>query len=381
PPPAGTPTPSDAGPIRMNAGDLEKLSQPKPAAPAAPVSPAIKPVSPPQAESPLPGTKLPGATARPTIPAPTSTLPTATQATTTTPSSPGTVAVPVNQVIDSLPDAIKGSLIQAKAQNASFHLPAADLEKSLKSGKVVFSWKTLRTSLQPATMSSTTPAADQIEVTLPLHIVAPLFLATHKPAAPQKKVAIAQDIPDVFANRQVATETPAAPETPAPPAPAPQAPIPTSTPAQAPQHSIPIPVPAIPPPNPVQAPATQTIGEIFGQTGRTSWTPAEIAQNTTTLPGVSGAIVALPDGLLVAAKLAPGLDPDTIAAFLPQMYGRTSQYTKELRLGDPKKITFIVDDMPLLIYRGSGVFFGVFGQNGETLPNPQLDVIAAQLGA
>jgi hypothetical protein len=63
------------------------------------------------------------------------------------------------------------------------------------------------------------------------------------------------------------------------------------------------------------------------------------------------------------------------------MYGRTSQYTKELKLGDPKKITFIVDDMPLRIYRGSGVFFGVFGQNGETLPNPQLDVIAAQLGA
>jgi predicted regulator of Ras-like GTPase activity (Roadblock/LC7/MglB family) len=240
-------------------------------------------------------------------------------------------------------------------------------------------------------------------------VVAPIFLASHKPAATQKKkVAVGQDIPDVFSNRGVATPAPAAqkPSTSTPAAPPPPAPSPTTAPAPRPPTptpapatpvtpaapakpaapptpaTVPIPVPAAPPPTPKPAPtAAQDIGEIFGQPGRKNWTPAEIAKKTSELPGVGGALIVLQDGLLVAAQLPPGLDGDTIAAFLPQMYGRMNQYCKELRFGDPTKMTFILGEMPLKIYRGEGLFFTVLGRTGEDLPHPQLDVIAAQLGS
>jgi predicted regulator of Ras-like GTPase activity (Roadblock/LC7/MglB family) len=157
------------------------------------------------------------------------------------------------------------------------------------------------------------------------------------------------------------------------------APAPAKT--AAPAAPAPIPVPAARPPEPTRETAAHEIGELFGQPGRKNWTPAEIAQKTTLLDGVGGALIVLQDGLLVAAKLPPGLDGDTIAAFLPQMYGRMSQYCKELNLGDPKKMTFVIDEMPLKIYRGAGVYFAVLGQPGEDLPQSKLDVIAAQLGS
>jgi len=329
----------------------------------------------------------------------------------TPPAVPGSVSIPVAKVFDAFPDVIKSTLGQAKTQDGVFALPASDLEKGLKGGKVAFPWRTLRSCLRPAIITSTTPAADSLIVELPLDVVAPIFLASHRAASPQRKMVIAQDIPDVFtpARGNAAGETarpPAAPTTqpvPVEPAPsptgalapateaAPSAPSPSPTPAapaSAPSTvpdtpaapAIPIPVPAIPPPA-VVTPAVADIGELFGQPGRKNWTPAEIVQKTSQLDGVGGALVVLPDGLLVAAQLPPGLDGETISAFLPQMFSRMTQYCKALRFGDPRKMTFIIDEVPMKIYRGAGVYFTVLGRAGEPLPNGHLDIIAAQLGS
>ena len=48
---------------------------------------------------------------------------------------------------------------------------------------------------------------------------------------------------------------------------------------------------------------------------------------TMALPGVAGALVALPDGLRVASQIPSDLNADTLAAFLPQIYDRVSQST------------------------------------------------------
>ena len=124
----------------------------------------------------------------------------------------------------------------------------------------------------------------------------------------------------------------------------------------------------------------QEIGEVFGQPGRKNWTPSEIVQKASALKGVAGALIAMQDGLLVAGHLPPGLNAETIAAFLPQMFSRVLQYSKELKFGEANNLTIIVDNVPLKIFKAGGVFFTVLGRAGESLPEPHLSVVAAQLG-
>jgi predicted regulator of Ras-like GTPase activity (Roadblock/LC7/MglB family) len=191
---------------------------------------------------------------------------------------------------------------------------------------------------------------------------------------------VGDDIPDVFSNKAggpvVAPVAPAAPiSRPAPAAPA----APAAAPAIPPTPPTP-PRPA-PVPHLATAPAVpQDVGAIFGQPGRKNWSPAEIVQRTAALPGVAGALIVLQDGLLVASHLPPGLTGDTIAAFLPQMYTRMSQYMKELKFGEPGRMTFVVENVPLKVYKTAGVFFAILGRADEALPEVQLDIVTAHLG-
>jgi predicted regulator of Ras-like GTPase activity (Roadblock/LC7/MglB family) len=105
-----------------------------------------------------------------------------------------------------------------------------------------------------------------------------------------------------------------------------------------------------------------------------------MVQKTSLLRGVAGALIAMQDGLLVADHLPPGLNGETIAAFLPQMFSRMLQYTKELKFGEANHLTIIVDNVPLKIFKVGGVFFTVLGRDGEPLPEPHLSIVAAQLG-
>ena len=137
--------------------------------------------------------------------------------------------------------------------------------------------------------------------------------------------------------------------------------------------------PAAPAPVPLPKPALQ-IGDIFGQPGKRDWTPNEIVQKTSGLRGVAGALIAMPDGLLVAGQLPAGLSGETIAAFLPQMFGRMTQYTKELKFKETDNLTLIVENVPLQIYKTGNLYFAVLGRAGEILPQLQLKIIAAALG-
>jgi mutual gliding-motility protein MglA len=75
------------------------------------------------------------------------------------------------------------------------------------------------------------------------------------------------------------------------------------------------------------------------------------------------------DGLLVAAHLPPGLNGDGIAAFLPQMHTRMSQYAKELKLGGTENITIIIDHVPLSIFKVGNVYFAAVGAPGNLCRN------------
>src|SRR5206468_4782903 len=139
----------------------------------------------------------------------------------------------------------------------------------------------------------------------------------------------------------------------------------------APRHGPAVPAAPAAPAAPAVAPVVATaplppreIGEVFGQPGRKNWTPSEIVQKTSALRGVAGALIAMQDGLLVAGHLPPGLNAETIAAFLPQMHSRMTQYSKELKFGEANNLTLIVDDIPLKIFKNGGVFFTVLVRAG-----------------
>ena len=108
-------------------------------------------------------------------------------------------------------------------------------------------------------------------------------------------------------------------------------------------------------------------------------TPQEIVTRALALPGVVGALVALPDGLRVASQIPSDLNGDTLAAFLPQIFDRVSQSTKELRMGSLNNINFTVGNVPWKIFRVNAVYFAAFGCAGEPLPAVQLAALAAEL--
>ena len=108
-------------------------------------------------------------------------------------------------------------------------------------------------------------------------------------------------------------------------------------------------------------------------------TPKEVVTRAMALNGVVGALVALPDGLTVASEIPSDLNADTLAAFLPQIYGRVSQCTRELRMGDLNNLNFTVGNVPWKVFRIHGVYFAAFGRAGEPLPTAQLALLAGEL--
>lgn len=193
---------------------------------------------------------------------------------------------------------------------------------------------------------------------------------TPKPLAPQEPISIKMPMPEQ-------------PKAPAPP-PAPPVPKPVPPPPPAPAPAAQTPPPAFVPPPPQPASAiegpTLSFGDIFGQPDKKDWTPQEVVEKAATLRGVAGALITTADGLPVAFHLPPNLSGNTVAAFVPQMYTRITQYTRDLKLGDARHLTILVEDVPLQIFRSGGVYFTALGRAKENLPKPQLTAIAAALG-
>jgi predicted regulator of Ras-like GTPase activity (Roadblock/LC7/MglB family) len=172
--------------------------------------------------------------------------------------------------------------------------------------------------------------------------------------------------------------------------------VPTAAPAaNIPKPSVPAPslpkppVPQPPKPAPIAAPSSPvqvtitkeatTLGELFGDPEKKDWSPREIVQKINTLKGISGSLVVLLDGLMVAGELPAPFRAETTAAFLPQIFGRMNQYAKELNLGEMNTVTVECDKAPLQITKAGPVFLGVIGKPGGALPTGQIKLIATEL--
>ena len=271
------------------------------------------------------------------------------------------------------------------------------LDPALRQGKAAFAWKVLRSWVRPAVQPMVSEH-DGMMVELPLHIIAPMFVAKQKQTSffRKEKVEVDENIPNLFFGfPQAETEEPVAD---VPTAAAPVAPPPPATEQPEPATGT----QAIFSPAPKLKPAgiPDTNFYVWGDSADTPRvdetefkrkpsagtefltryaTPNEVVSRAAALDGVAGALVALPDGLMVASKLSADLNGDTLAAFLPHIFGKVSQCTKELRMGELNNLHFTVGNVPWKIFRVNAIFFAVFGRAGQPLPTVQLAALAGEL--
>ena len=307
-------------------------------------------------------------------------------------------------------------------------LPVAEVSAGLQKGRVAFTWAQVRNWLKP-TPTSHINLADDTVLVLPLKIVAPAFVAATGAKKRETSAAINQSLPDFFGPSAGRAPTPAArpepiiepvaePEPPAlklpePPAPSPTPELPavnepTDNEARAenPRFSLAVEpdvpplamplaeaptAPVLPPPAATAdftaAPAIQadhspitSLGQLFNQPGKMDWTPNELVRLTCGLPGVTGAVVALEEGLVVAQSLPDSLSSETFAAFMPQIFSRLDKYTNEMQLGENQEVTVITAGGPCRFFKRGKLFFATLGRAGENLPTA-LHVVADELAS
>jgi predicted regulator of Ras-like GTPase activity (Roadblock/LC7/MglB family) len=297
---------------------------------------------------------------------------------TTNSSDHGTFAIPLNTVTEQWPEALRLEMAQLNLTDAQLALPMNEIERALKAGKIAFPWKVLRSWIKPSPLP-TVSAHDNVTLELPLKAVTPLFMAARQKEAANKgqhKVSIDANIPNLFfgfpqGEGDGAAVTDAAAITSA-----------GSNAVSAPtdtnyyvwddtKETAQVDETAVKKKSVKPAAGTDFISRCA--------TPNEVVSRTAALDGVAGALVALPDGLMVASKVSAELNGDTIAAFLPHIFGKVSQCTKELRMGELNNLNFTVGNVPWKIFRVNAIFFAVFGHPGEPLPSRELVALAAEL--
>jgi predicted regulator of Ras-like GTPase activity (Roadblock/LC7/MglB family) len=271
----------------------------------------------------------------------------------------------LNAVADGWPDALKQEIIQLDLAQARLSIPYTIVERGLKRGRLSFNWKQLKSWLTPSAASGVS-AHDNAELELALRVVAPLFIAQQKEKARETtKVAVDKDIPNLFAGL-------------------PQ----PDTAGVAVDHSVSRPLDTnyyvwddrddmvAADPGAAVISRAATAGTEFVTRYAT---PNEVVSRAASLDGVVGAVIALPDGLMVANQLPPGLNGDTLAAFLPQLFSKVTQCTQELRMGELNNLNFTVGNVPWKIFRVNALYFAAFGNKGEPLPTARLAALAGEL--
>jgi predicted regulator of Ras-like GTPase activity (Roadblock/LC7/MglB family) len=355
-PAAPEPAPSPA-PMRFPNGDSSRrgiTSAPTPPPPtAAPAdSPALVPFSRHKPEFQGAGAAAPEAETHPVEkPAPVVAKP---------PPEPPLV-VGLTALAESWPEAVRQEIVLLNLVDANVALPAEVIERALKQGRIAFTWKALRSWIKPTLQPAVSPH-DGAVLELPLKHVAPVFLERQREAIRAKpQISIDDQIPNLFFGFPQADSAHVASATAHPSDTNYYVWDDSSDTARVDPSEVKRP----------QTPGTKFVSKYA--------TPNEIVSRASSLEGVAGVLIALPDGLMVASQLPADLHAETLAAFLPQIFGKVSQCTKELRMGDLNNLNFTVGNVPWKIFRVNAIFFAVFGRVGEPLPTAQLAAMAAEL--
>jgi predicted regulator of Ras-like GTPase activity (Roadblock/LC7/MglB family) len=264
------------------------------------------------------------------------------------------IVTTIGALCEAWPEAIRQEIEKTGANDASVCLPLNRLETAMKTGRVLFAWGELIDWLAVPPAAPSPHRGTQVE--LPLKVIAPLFMAKHRGSA-QKKISLGDNVPDLFVGLAKPAAAPPAAET-----------------------KMPAETPKVPELEVAQSPgAEDVLGRIFGQPSKGEWSLQEIVQEVNRLPGVAYGLLATADGLLVAGQAPAPLNASTLAAFLPQIFGRAAHYAGEARLGALEALTLTVGQAPHRIIKAGTLYLAVVGRPGESLPEAALHSIAGQL--
>jgi predicted regulator of Ras-like GTPase activity (Roadblock/LC7/MglB family) len=270
------------------------------------------------------------------------------------------------------PENVRKELVQCNLMDAKVALPVAEIGEGMRQGRIAFTWKRVRSWVKAPALPPTSPEDNTI-VELPLKIVAPLYLDRQREGAKaQEKTKIDEEIPNLFFGFPQ-------------PEPAADATVPAVPVVPESDHAVARPVDTNyyiwdDTSDSVKVDAAEVAHASPGTKFVARYaTPNEVVSRATALAGVAGALIALPDGLMVASQLSSDLNGDTLAAFLPQIFAKVTQCTKELRMGELNNLNFTVGNVPWKIFRVNAIFFAAFGRTGEALPTGQLAALAAEL--
>ena len=306
----------------------------------------------------------PAVPAAPAAPAPSpARAPAAKPAPAAAPSKDGCLALVIGQICNGWPEPVLQDINQFHLKQSSVLVPFDSIEAGLKTGRVEFTWRELCSWLNPPSQPAQLSLNGDNRVSLPLSVVAPQFMKARGNAGARRKVNVDEQIPDLFN----AAGKPAQPV----PAPVANGTSPAPPPVAAPQAA------------PLAAPAEKknatSLNELFNEPDKRNWSPNDIVHKSATLPGVAGALIALQDGLLVAACMPPDAKTETIAAFVPQIFGRMNQYSKELQMGDCNSIALTVEEGTLHIFSAGIIYYAALSKPGELLPMLEIQLIASEL--
>ena len=271
------------------------------------------------------------------------------------------LCLPVSVLSNSCPEPVQHDIASFGLAASRVEIPLGSIEPGLKTGRIEFTWRELSNWLNPPSKPAQVSINGEHRISLPLGLIAPVFMKARGSAQTRRRTNVDQEIPDLFsANGKPLAAAAAVPQD-APLAPAP------STPPSAPAAAQ------------VAKKAPTNLSELFNEPSKKSWTPNEIVQYSTKLPKVAGTLIALQDGLMVAANMPPDLKTETIAAFVPQIFGRMNQYTKELQMGDTTAVSFNVECGTIQVYNAGIIYFAAFARKGDLLPLAELQLIAGEL--
>lgn len=263
------------------------------------------------------------------------------------------ISISLAGIVKSLANDLKPLIATVPDGKAQFQVPLQLVLEGLPKGAVKVSFAELKRGAPAGTFTGATEHDAQM-VSLPLNELVPKLKPEHlKPKTPQKTVSVPDDIKPVFGQAQTAAPTPPAPK-PAAPAPAAAAPVP----AQAPNPAATAPPPA--------APVAST-------------DPQSFVKTASGLPGVSGALLSMQDGLSVAKQLPAEINADTLAAFVPDVFTRLGNCAKDLKLGPVTAVTVQAGSQTIHILKGGKLYLSLLGKAGEQPDAAKVEGLAKQL--
>lgn len=245
-------------------------------------------------------------------------------------------------------------------KDAPVYIPDAFLQVELKKGRLLCTADTLKSWIRDPKARRAMPNSNQFTLELPLKIIVPAFIQktgqtrqTPRPfesgPAMYTPAHHTAPIPELRTDTVIRQASIAVEQTTAVGVSSSPRPEPTTTTVAAPQ-------PAVRKPD-----------------------PAGLVAQALTLPGVAGAIIALPNGVIAAQKLPKDLNPDAVAEFVHRAMDQINQCATVLRQGYTTRLSFTVGEISWAIFKRGAIYFAVMSRPNQMLPEESLGLLAAEL--